>query len=151
SARSADRRATGLDSPSERSSRGASPERASCAGSFWEGVEVAVFSGAFPGCCRGSSMPCARSPQKRLMRGCLASRRRRGRGVDSRDRSIQQLPDGSAFVLVWVETQTVEVVFADLAQDDSEWSVWFRAGVQEITGVDLTEPAGAVPDVILDW
>ena len=65
--------------------------------------------------------------------------------------SIQELPDGSAIVLVWVETLDVADVFADLAQDDSEWTRWFRSRVLDITGVDLTEVPDGVPEVILDW
>lgn len=59
--------------------------------------------------------------------------------------SIQELPDGSAIVLVWVETRDVADVFADLAQDDSEWTRWFRSRVLDITGVDLTRSPGRCP------
>ena len=64
--------------------------------------------------------------------------------------AMQETPMGS-FMLVWFEGD-VEKVFAELATDDSDYTVWFRAQVLDVTGVDLAAPAeGPLPDVLVDW
>jgi hypothetical protein len=64
--------------------------------------------------------------------------------------ALQETPMGS-FMLVWFEGD-VEKAFGDLATNDSEFGVWFRAQVREVTGVDLGQPpAGPLPDVLVDW
>src|SRR2546430_1678771 len=65
--------------------------------------------------------------------------------------SVQENPDGSAFVLVWFESPDPEKSFAELAQDSSDFAVWFRERVKEVSGVDLTEPPEGGPELILDW
>lgn len=65
--------------------------------------------------------------------------------------SIQELPEGGALMLVWFESADPGKVFAALAQDSSEFAVWFRERVQEINGIDLTQPPEGVPEVMLDW
>lgn len=65
--------------------------------------------------------------------------------------SIQELPEGGALMLVWFESADPGKVFAALAQDLSEFAVWFRERVQEINGIDLTQPPEGVPQVMLDW
>ena len=97
-------------------------------------------------------MPFVRSPRRRWARSCLVSRKLKGAwGQLEKPGRFSSCLTGSAIVLVWVETENVAAVFADLAQDDSEWTAWFRGQVLEITGVDLTEPAEGVPEVVLDW
>jgi hypothetical protein len=64
--------------------------------------------------------------------------------------AMQETPMGS-FMLVWFEGD-VEKTFADLATDSSDFATWFRAQVQDVTGVDLAAPpAGPLPDVLVDW
>jgi len=64
--------------------------------------------------------------------------------------TLQETPMGS-FILVWFEGDP-EKTFGDLATDDSEFTVWFRGQVLDLTGVDLgVPPEGAPPAVLLDW
>jgi hypothetical protein len=64
--------------------------------------------------------------------------------------AMQETPMGS-FMLVWFEGD-VEKAFSDLAADESEFAVWFRAQVKDVTGVDLgAPPEGPLPDVLVDW
>jgi hypothetical protein len=64
--------------------------------------------------------------------------------------TMQETPMGS-FMLVWFEGD-VEKGFTDLATSDSEFAVWFRGQVDDITGVDLGKPPdGPLPDVVVDW
>ena len=64
--------------------------------------------------------------------------------------AVQETPMGS-FMLVWFEGN-VEKAFTDLASDDSEFGIWFRGQVKDITGVDLGEPmAGPLPEIVVDW
>lgn len=65
--------------------------------------------------------------------------------------SIQHMPDGSAIMLVWFESVDPNKTFAELAQDSSQFAVWFRERVQEINGIDLTEPPASGPELVLDW
>src|SRR3954447_7073548 len=52
--------------------------------------------------------------------------------------AMQETPMGS-FMLVWFEGD-VEKAFTDLATNESEFAVWLRAQVNDITGVDLGKP-----------
>ena len=64
--------------------------------------------------------------------------------------TLQETPMGS-FILVWFEGD-VEKAFTDIATDDSEYSVWFRSQVLELTGFDLgAPPDGPPPAVLVDW
>ena len=64
--------------------------------------------------------------------------------------TLQETPMGS-FMLVWFEGD-IEKAFTDLATNDSEFIVWFRAQVLDVTGVDLAAPsAGPPPAVLVDW
>jgi hypothetical protein len=65
--------------------------------------------------------------------------------------SIQELPEGGALMLVWFEAADPGKMFAELAQDSSEFAVWFRERVQEINGIDLTQPSEGGSEVALDW
>ncbi len=112
---------------------------------------MAVFNGVFP--VLPGKLDAIRAFAKETISAQLSGFEEAQRRVGSTREtwSIQEMPDGSAVVLVWVETQNVEGVFADLAHDHSDWTVWFRGKVLDITGVDLTEPPEGGPDVILDW
>lgn len=71
-------------------------------------------------------------------------------GITRETWSLQETPMGSLMV-VWFDGD-VEKVFSDLATDDSEFSVWFRARVLDVTGVDLSAPPeGPPPAVLIDW
>jgi hypothetical protein len=64
--------------------------------------------------------------------------------------AVQETPMGS-FMLVWFEGD-VEHAFADLATESSEFAVWFRGQVLDLTGVDLgAPPEGPLPEVVVDW
>lgn len=112
---------------------------------------MAVYSGAFailPG-----KVDAARALAKETMgarRSGFDESQKRG-GITRETWSIQETPDGSAFVLVWFESADPDKAFAELAQDSSEFAVWFRRRVQEITGVDLTEAPEGGPELVLDW
>ena len=56
-----------------------------------------------------------------------------------------------SLMLVWFEGD-VEKAFADLANDDSEYTTWFRARVLDVTGVDLGTPSNDPrPAVLIDF
>jgi hypothetical protein len=64
--------------------------------------------------------------------------------------TLQETPMGS-FLLVWFEGD-VQKAFVDLATDDSDFMMWFRGRVHDVTGVDLAAPpAGSPPEVLFDW
>jgi hypothetical protein len=64
--------------------------------------------------------------------------------------TLQETPMGS-FLLVWFEGD-VQKAFVDLATDDSDFMIWFRGRVLDLTGVDLAAPPdGPAPQVLFDW
>ncbi len=52
---------------------------------------------------------------------------------------------------MWFESPDTEKAFAELAQDPSEFAVWFRERVKDISGVDLAEAMEGAPELVLDW
>jgi len=112
---------------------------------------MAVFNGAFP--VLPGKVETARAFAKETMgprRSGYDESQNRG-GITRETWSVQENPDGSAFVLVWFESPDPEKSFAELAQDSSDFAVWFRERVKELSGVDLTEPPEGGPEHILDW
>jgi hypothetical protein len=112
---------------------------------------MAVFNGAFP------VMPGKLDTARAFAKETMGSRRsgydesqKRG-GITRETWSLQENPDGSALVIVWFESPDPEKAFMELAQDSSEFAVWFRERVKEVSGVDLTEPQEGGPEVVLDW
>jgi len=73
------------------------------------------------------------------------------RGAITRETwTIQETPGGS-FMLVWFEGN-VEKAFEDVATGQDEFTVWHRAQLQDVTGLDLSKPEeGPPPEVALDW
>ena len=112
---------------------------------------MAVFNAAFP--VLPGKVDEARAFAKETMgpwRSGYDESQKRG-GITRETWSIQETPDGSAMVVVWFESPDPEKSFTELAQDDSEFAVWFRGRVKEISGVDLTEPQEGGPELVLDW
>ena len=112
---------------------------------------MAVFCGAFP--VLPGKVEAARAFAKEAMgpqRSGFDESQRRG-GITRETWSIQETPDGKALVLVWFESPDTEKAFAELAQDPSEFAVWFRERVMDISGVDLAEPMEGGPELVLDW
>jgi hypothetical protein len=112
---------------------------------------MAVFNGAFP--VLPGKVNEARAFAKETMgprRSGFDESQQRG-GITREMWSVQETPDGNALVLVWFESPDPEKSFAELAQDDSDFAVWFRARVKEISGVDLAEPQEGGPELVLDW
>ena len=58
---------------------------------------------------------------------------------------------GAALAVLGFEAADPGKMFAELAQDSSEFAVWFRERVQEINGIDLTQPSEGGSEVALDW
>lgn len=74
-----------------------------------------------------------------------------GRGEITRETwALQATPAGS-FMLVWFEGN-IEKAFDDVATGQDEFTVWHRAQLLEVTGIDLTKPEeGPPPELLLDW
>lgn len=65
--------------------------------------------------------------------------------------TMQQTPMGG-LMLVWFESDDVEGAFTHLATSQSDFYVWMRAQIQEVTGLDMSQPDDAPPpEVVLDW
>jgi hypothetical protein len=127
-------------------------EVASFAPSQREVGTMAVFNGAFP--ILPGKVDTARAFAKETMGAQRAGydESQKRLGITRETWSIQENPDGSAFVLVWFESPDPEKSFMELGQDSSDFAVWFRARVKEVSGVDLTEPPSeGGPEVVLDW
>jgi hypothetical protein len=56
-----------------------------------------------------------------------------------------------SFLLVWFDGN-VEKAFAEVATGQNEFTVWHRAQLAEVTGLDLSSPdEGSPPELLLDW
>jgi hypothetical protein len=114
-------------------------------------MNMGVFNGAFP--VLPGKVDAARAFAKETMgarRAGYDESQKRG-GITRETWSIQETPDGNAFVLVWFESDDPEKSFLELAQDTSDFAVWFRAQVMDITGVDVSEPPEGGPELVLEW
>jgi len=64
--------------------------------------------------------------------------------------TLQTTPGGS-FMLAWFEGN-VEKAFEDIATGQDEFTVWLRAHLRDITGIDMSQPEeGPLPELMLDW
>ncbi|MCU1346657.1 MAG: hypothetical protein JWL70_2923 [Acidimicrobiia bacterium] len=70
-------------------------------------------------------------------------------GITRETWTLQETPMGS-FMLVWFDGD-VETAFTWLATDTSDYALWFRAQVLDVTGVDMATPGGPPPAVLIDW
>lgn len=70
-------------------------------------------------------------------------------GVDREIWTLQQTPDGPA-ILVFFDGD-IDKTFATLANATDEFTVWYRAQVFEIGGLDLAADDQPPAEVILDW
>ena len=112
---------------------------------------MAVFNAAFP------VMPGKIDAVRAFAKETLGQRRAgfdesQARGGITRETwSLQENPDGSAIVVVWFESPDPEKSFAELAQDPSDFAVWFRERAKEVSGVDISEQQEGGPELILEW
>jgi hypothetical protein len=111
---------------------------------------VAVFNGVFP--IQAGKEDAARA----FAAAVLGARKADFAALQARSNitretwAMQETPMGNVMV-VWFEGD-VEKAFQDLAVDNSEFVVWFRAQVKDVTGVDLAAPPeGPLPEVLVDW
>jgi hypothetical protein len=112
---------------------------------------MAVFNAAFP--VLPGKMDALRAFAKETMgpqRSGYDESQKRGR-ITRETWSLQENPDGSAIAIVWFESPDPEQSFAELAQDSSDFAVWFREQVKQVSGVDLTDQQEGGPELILDW
>jgi hypothetical protein len=112
---------------------------------------MAIFNGAFP--LLPGKLEAARSYAKETM-----GPRRPGfdewqkRGKTTRETwSLQENPDGGAVLIVMFESPDPQQSFAEHAQDSSDFAVWFRERIKEISGADLTQALEGGPELILEW
>ena len=114
-------------------------------------MTMAIFNGAFP--VLPGKVEAARAFAKETMgarRSGYEESQNRG-GITRETWSIQETPDGNALIVVWFESPDPEKSLLELAQDSSDFAVWFRKQVQDITGVDLAEPGEGGPELVLEW
>jgi hypothetical protein len=111
---------------------------------------MAVFNGAFP------ILPGKEKLGRDFAATCIGERREEFKahlvrdGISRESWALQETPMGS-LMLVWFEAPDIEKSFAALAADEGEFTVWFRAQVRDLTGVDLgAPPEGPPPEVLID-
>jgi len=63
---------------------------------------------------------------------------------------LQPTPQGD-LCLIRFEAPNPEAVFAGLATSSTDFDVWFRAQVLDITGIDLAQPLPGLPPRIFHW
>jgi hypothetical protein len=112
---------------------------------------MAIFNGAFP--VLPGELDAARRYAKETMGPrCSGFDEWQKRGKTTRKTwSLQENSDGSAVLIVWFESPDPQQSFAEYAQDASDFAVWFRERIKEVSGVDLTQPQEGGPELILEW
>lgn len=56
-----------------------------------------------------------------------------------------------AFMLVWFDGN-IEQAFGEVATGQGEFTVWHRAQLHDVTGIDLSQPDdGPLPELLIDW
>jgi len=63
---------------------------------------------------------------------------------------LQKTPMGD-FCLVHFSAPSIINVFAGLATADDDFCTWYRAQIQDITGIDLANPPSTLPQCIFNW
>ena len=63
---------------------------------------------------------------------------------------LQPTPHGDLLLVHFEAPDTVAVLTA-LAVSEEPFDVWFRAQTLDITGVDLAQPMGGVPERVFHW
>ncbi|HLJ58091.1 MAG TPA: hypothetical protein VKT77_23840 [Chthonomonadaceae bacterium] len=63
---------------------------------------------------------------------------------------LQSTPMGD-FLIVSFEAPNPEAVFASLAESTSPFDVWFREQAGEISGLDLSQPIGTLPQLVFQY
>jgi hypothetical protein len=113
-------------------------------------MAMAVFMGAFP-VLSGKEDEARKLAQETLDRRDEFEASERRVGITKEEWALQQTPMGS-MVVVRFEADDVAGAFADLAQSNEAFDVWFKQRVKEVSGVDLGEPMpGPLPEIIFDW
>ena len=110
---------------------------------------MAVFNGAFP--ILEGRLDAARDLAAALagVRNDEFGARHNRNGTTRETWSIQETPAG-AFILVWFEGD-IEKAFVDLGTANDDFTTWFRDQIKAVTGIDMSEPAGGGPELLLDW
>jgi len=112
---------------------------------------MAIYNGAYP------VLPGKLDAGRAFAKEVMGARRSeyeasQKRGTVTRETwTVQENPDGTALVLVWFECDDPDKAMAEVGQDSSEFGVWFRERVKDVSGVDMTEPSDGGPEVIVDW
>ena len=110
---------------------------------------MAVFNGAFP------ILPGKVDDARALASEVTGPRKaqqdalHRQEGITRETWSLQETPAG-AFMLVWFEAPDVGAAFTALATASDEHAQWFRGRVQDVTGIDLAQPAQGGPELLVD-
>jgi hypothetical protein len=110
---------------------------------------MAVFMGAFPVLSGKEEEPRKFAEETRGRSDEFEASQER-LGISKEIWVLQQTPEGS-MVIVHFESDDVERAFANFAQSDEAFDVWFKGRVKEMTGVDLNAQGGPLPEVIYDW
>lgn len=69
-------------------------------------------------------------------------------GLSRHAAALQQTPQGD-LVAVILEGDGAEAFMANLASSDDEFAVWFRDNVQELHGIDFSNPP-PLPELVID-
>jgi len=111
---------------------------------------MSVFSGLFP------IVPGKEDAARDLAKELVGARSDQYRAFQARSAITRETwaltpTPGGLFMNVWFQGD-IEHGFADLATAQDEFTVWFRAQLLDITGVDLSAPMEAPPpEIVFDW
>ena len=70
--------------------------------------------------------------------------------VTSENWYLQATPSGD-MLIVHFEAADPAAVMANLAVSEDPFDIWFKAQVASLSGIDLTQPIGPLPECVFHW
>jgi hypothetical protein len=111
---------------------------------------MAVFLGAFP-VLAGKEDDVRRLAEETEARSDADIASQEKSSITSQEWALQRSPMGSLLV-VRFECDDVEKAFRRFAESTDEFDVWQKGRIQEITGLDMSQPSDAPPpEIVHEW
>lgn len=63
---------------------------------------------------------------------------------------LQSTPMGD-MVVIYLESKDMNKTFSEFAASKDPFDVWFKEELKKITGVDLNQPSGPLPGLMLTY
>ena len=94
---------------------------------------------------------------RRLGRTMLGERRaefaaaQRSGSISREHWYLEETEQGQRMV-IYIEAPDIEFVFRNFAESQTDWDLWEKGQLREITGMDFGQPdSGPLPELVMQW